>query len=204
MPQRLNELASEIVRLQGELDREIKKRHRTLGWSVNEKLVEFEHGLAIEHRRVRRSVSGFLKRAPIGIFITAPIIYSLIIPIAIADLWVSAYQAVCFRGYGVPQVKRSDYLVFDRRHLAYLNWLEVLNCVFCEYANGVIGYVREVAARTEQFWCPIKHALKVVDPHARYQQFVEYGDADGYRERLNALREALRAEGAEAKANPPT
>jgi hypothetical protein len=38
------------------------------------------------------------------------------------------------------------------------------------------------------------HALRISDPHRRYHQFVEYGDAEGYRARLMAFREALREE----------
>ena len=106
----------------------------------------------------------------------------------------SLYQAICFRVYGIPQVRRRDYLVFDRKSLAYLNAMEKLNCAYCSYANGVIAYVREVAARTEQYWCPIKQARRVIGRHARYAEFTEYGDAEHYRERLRSLREDLRDE----------
>ena len=60
------------------------------------------------------------------------------------------------------------------------------------YGNGALAYVREIASRTEQYWCPIKHALKVTGPHQRYYEFLEYGDAEGYRTRLDQLRERLR------------
>ena len=91
-------------------------------------------------------------------------------------------------------MRRSDHVVFDRARLAYLNWIEALNCLYCSYANGVIAQVREIAGRTEQYWCPIKHALRTADPHRRYVQFLEYGDAEGYRSRLEALRDQLRQE----------
>jgi hypothetical protein len=65
--------------------------------------------------------------------------------------------------------------------------------MFCAYANGLIGYVREVSSRTEQYWCSIKHALRVPDPVHRYYEFLEYGDADGYRARLCEFRDRLRA-----------
>ena len=132
--------------------------------------------------------------APAATVLTAPVIYSLILPLALIDLWASAYQAICFRAYRLPRVPRRDYMIFDREALAYLNWIERLNCGFCEYANGVAAYVSEIASRTEQYWCPIKHALKVTSPHQRYQAFVEFGDADGYRNRLGRLRANLRAE----------
>lgn len=194
MPHQIDLLAQEIVRLQTELDREIFKRRKALGWRLREGLVEFEHGVALEHRRMRMSVAAFLRNAPILTVLTAPVIYSLIAPLVLIDLWASAYQAVCFRAYHLPRVQRRDYLVFDRSKLGYLNWIEALNCRFCEYANGVVAYVREIASRTEQYWCPIKHALTITAPHARYQAFADYGDAGGYRDRLERFREALRAE----------
>jgi hypothetical protein len=126
--------------------------------------------------------------------ITAPVIYSMIVPLVLLDLWTSLYQTVCFRAYGIPRVKRAEYILFDRRHLAYLNWIEALNCMFCAYGNGLIAYVREVSSLTEAYWCPIKHALKVHDPHDRYYQFLEYGDAKGYRARLDTLRKQLAEE----------
>ena len=94
----------------------------------------------------------------------------------------------------IPPVGRSLHVVIDRQKLAYLNGIEAFNCVYCGYGNGVLAYVREIASRTEQYWRPIKHAHKVVDPRQRCYQFLEFGDADGYRARLEQFREALRQE----------
>lgn len=193
MTARLEALAEEIVRLQGELEREIERRRTTLGWRLRAGLVEFEEGVLTEHRRLRQGVGRFLGRSSFANVATAPVIYSLIIPLVLIDVWVSLYQAICFRAWRIPRAPRSKYVVLDRGRLAYLNGIEAMNCVFCEYANGVVAYVREVASRTEQYWCPIKHALRVSDPHERYARFLEYGDAEGYRARLEAFREALRA-----------
>ncbi len=195
MTQRMQDLAGEIVRLQAELDREIEKRRKLLGWEIKEKMVAFEHGVLMEHRRLRTDVGTFLARSSLGVVATAPVIYSLLIPMLIVDAWASLYQAVCFRIYRIPRVSRRDYILLDRKALAYLNWIEAMNCVYCGYANGVIAYVREIGSRTEQYWCPIKHALKIIDPHLRYYQFLEYGDADGYRARLDEFRKRLKADG---------
>lgn len=200
MAERMQDLAMEIVRLQGELDREIEKRRKALGIELHDRVVEFEHGLVVQHRRLRTDLGRFVSRSTAATVLTAPIIYSMVLPMLLMDLWASAYQAVCFRAYRVPRVSRRDYIVFDRRRLAYLNWIEAVNCVFCGYANGVVGYVREIGSRTEQYWCPIKHALRITDPHQRYYEFLEYGDAEGYRARLTAFREALRANGGDAVA----
>lgn len=195
MPHRIEQLAAEIVRLQGELDREIEGRREALGWKLKEGMVAFEHGITVRHRQLRLGLGAFMGRSPVRHIVTAPVIYSLIIPLALIDVWVSLYQAICFRAYMIPRVSRSQFIVMDRDKLGYLNAIEALNCLFCEYANGVVAYVREISSRTEQYWCPIKHALAVTDPHLRYYQFLEYGDAEGYRDRLDEFRRRLRAEG---------
>ena len=69
-----------------------------------------------------------------------------------------------------------------------MNALEKLNCAYCSYANGLIAYVREIAGRTEQYWCPIKHARRVIGAHPGYAAFMDYGDADGYRKWLEQLQ----------------
>jgi hypothetical protein len=116
----------------------------------------------------------------------------MVVPIALLDLWITVYQVICFPVYGIVKVRRAGYIVFDRHHLAYLNAIEKLNCVYCGYANGVFAYVREIAGRTEQYWCPIRHAKRVRAPHPHYREFVEYGDAEGYQEQLSRLRRQLK------------
>ena len=114
------------------------------------------------------------------------------LPLALADLWITLYQWLCFPVFGVPLVRRRDYFAIDRYKLGYLNAIEKVNCTYCSYATGMIAYIREIAARTEQYWCPIKHARTIPAPHGRYRRFVEYGDAHGYRDGLPALRRGLR------------
>jgi len=202
MTERMKQLADQIVHLQGELDREIEARRKVLGWELKDKIGEFEMGVAAGHRALRLGVMKFFGQTTPAVVLTAPVIYSLIIPMMIADLWVSAYQAICFRAYKIPRVQRSNYIAFDRGRLKYLNVIELVNCAFCAYANGVVGYVREVASRTEQYWCPIKHAVQITDPHSRYYEFLEYGDADGYRTRLAEFRAKLRQHGPSTSPTP--
>ena len=190
---RMSELAQQIVELQQELDREIEQRRRQLGWKLREKIGEFELGITMEHKRLRTSAASFVANGSLASILTAPVIYSMIVPLVLLDVWASLYQAICFRAYRIPPVKRSDYIALDRKNLAYLNWIEELNCLYCGYGNGVVAYVREIASRTEQFWCPIKHAVAISNPHDRYVSFVEFGDADGYRARLSEFRARLRA-----------
>lgn len=200
MTQRMKEIARTIVDLQAELDREIEHRRRALGVRVHDRLVEFERGIVIEQRKLKTSVRAFFARSSFGAVISAPVIYSMLLPLLLLDIWISFYQAICFRAYGIARVERRDYIAFDRGHLAYLNWVEALNCAYCAYANGVIAYAREIGSRTEQYWCPIKHALRISDPHQRYYEFLEFGDAEGYRTRLAAFRALLSADGDDSSA----
>jgi hypothetical protein len=124
--------------------------------------------------------------------VTAPVIYSLIVPFVLLDAWLSLYQAVCFRAWGVVRVRRRACFKLDRHKLAYLNALEKVNCLYCSYANGVIAYAQEIAARTEQYWCPIRHARPPRHPHDRYAGFAPYGAAAAYRAALPSLRERLK------------
>jgi hypothetical protein len=155
-------------------------------------VVKFEEHVLKRHRELKMRLSHYILGARPLMLITAPVIYSLILPFMLLDLFVTVYQWVCFPVYGMPLVRRSDYMVIDRGHLAYLNVIEKVNCMYCSYGNGVIAYVREVASMTEQYWCPIKHARRVIATHDRYRQFVDYGDAEHYRTELEVLRAQVR------------
>ncbi len=101
-------------------------------------------------RRNRAPLVAYVLRADLLTIVTAPVIYSLIVPFVMIDVWVSIYQAICFRAWGAVRVRRSAFFAIDRHRLPYLNALEKAHCVYCSYVNGVIAYAREVAARTEQ------------------------------------------------------
>jgi hypothetical protein len=60
--------------------------------------------------------------------------------------------------------------------------------MYCSYGNGLLAYVVEIAGRTEQHWCPIKHARRVQHTHDRYSHFLPYGDGKAYRERVDQIR----------------
>lgn len=120
-----------------------------------------------------------------------PIIYSLLVPFLLLDVWVQLYQAAAFRLLRISPVRRQRYLVLDRHRLGYLNPLQKVHCVYCGYVNGLIAFVREVAARTEQFWCPIRHRTSIPGQHRRHRRFAPYGDAAAFHRALPVLRRQL-------------
>jgi hypothetical protein len=115
----------------------------------------------------------------------------MVVPLMMLDFFVSFYQWSCFPIYGITKVRRGDYIVFDRAQLGYLNFIEKFHCFYCEYGNGLMGYMREILARTEEYFCPIKHAHKILGTHARYNRFLDFGDAADYEARLEEFRVGL-------------
>ncbi len=194
MTSRIDDLLEHIARLDRELEAEFDRRRVQWHYRIEAGRVRFAHDVRLAHRRLKQGVPRFLRESRLPNLLTAPLIYSMVVPIALLDLWISVYQAICFRAYGIARVQRSTYVVIDRQHLAYLNAIEKLNCVYCGYANGVFAYVREIAGRTEQYWCPIRHARRTRSPHEHYRHFLDYGDAEGYRRRLIPLRRELEDE----------
>jgi len=180
----ITDLTGKIAVLETELEVELAKRRAELRVGLERGRVVFEEEIIRRHRELRTKLSSYILRAHPLVIITAPVIYSLIFPLLLLDLFVTVYQAVCFPAYGIAKVRRRDYLVFDRYHLGYLNALEKVNCAYCSYANGLIAYVREIAGRTEQYWCPINHARRVIGAHPYYARFQDYGDAAGFRATL--------------------
>jgi hypothetical protein len=187
-------LIEHIRSLEAELDAELAKRRADLRIGLEHGRVIFEQELLRRHRELQVKLSTYLANARPLVVLTSPVIYSLIVPIVLIDLCMTIYQAICFPVYGIPKVRRGDYFVFDRAHLAYLNAIEKLNCAYCTYANGVFAYIREIASRTEEYWCPIKHVRRAVGTHARYSGFEDYGDAEAYRSQLERHRASLKKE----------
>lgn len=189
---RIHEIITQINHLESELNDELRKHKDHLLQDFEEKKEQFEYELIEQQKRFKMGLVKYFWSADIRSFIAAPVLYFLIIPIAFLDFFVSTYQVICFPLFGITKVRRGDYIVFDRAHLAYLNFFEKINCAYCSYANGLVAYIREIGGKTEQYWCPIKHAKKAYLGHAYYKNFLDYGDAISYHEELEKLREKLR------------
>jgi hypothetical protein len=125
------------------LAHEMEEQQRRWHYRLHRGRVWFDDELLSVHRRLRKSIPAYVLEGSILSLLTAPIIYSLVVPLALLDLWVTTYQWICFPVYGIARVRRRDYCVIDRRKLAYLNGIEQANCTVCSYANGLIAYVRE-------------------------------------------------------------
>lgn len=188
MANQIESLMERIKGLENELIQELQKKEQEFYYEVIRKKVRFEREARKQHRALAQKIRHYLRQSDVLTILTAPVIWFCLVPGIFLDLAISVYQAICFPVYGIPKVRRSDYIVLDRQYLSYLNGIEKFNCLYCGYFNGLLAYVREVVARTEQYWCPIKHARKLKTVHNRYKNFLDYGDAKGYREKIETVR----------------
>ena len=167
MNERITQLLAQMAALEDELRSAVHDQESRMFFRIDGKRVEFERSVREAHLKLKKNVFRWLVTNRPQNLITGPVIY------------------------GIGRVKRGDYMVYDRQHLGYLNAFERFHCTYCEYANGLMAYMTEIVARTEQYFCPIKHARKILGTHARYNRFLDYGDAADYEARLEAFRVAL-------------
>lgn len=194
MEQRVKELLDQIQGLEDELANLLKQQQSTIYFEIKGKKIAFEQSIIEAQRKLKTNVFRWLVTYRPQNLITGPIIYAMIIPLLIVDVFVTFYQWSCFPIYGIKRVSRQRYIVFDRHHLSYLNFIEKFHCAYCEYANGMVAYITEIMARTEQYFCPIKHATKLIAPHKRYARFIEYGETVDYAAKLEEYRQQLEQE----------
>lgn len=184
MKNHIEELLQRIAALQDEIETEYSEARR----KFEQRRIQLAEDFIRQQRRYKIGLFRFLAKTRLLVVLTSPAIYLGWIPFLLMDFFVTVYQHVCFPVYCIPKVKRSDYLVFDREDLPYLNTIEKFNCFYCSYGNGIAAYTREVAARTEQYWCPIKHARRIRAAHDHYPKFFDHGDAQAFSEGLARLR----------------
>lgn len=185
---KIDEIITRMEALEKELAEEFEQVGDEVRYTIERKKVRFTREMRQRHKLLAKKWSSYVYESGVLLILTIPVIWGALIPAFLMDLTVSLYQFVCFPIYGIPRVRRGEYIVIDRQALSYLNWIEKLNCVYCGYFNGLLGFVREVAARTEQYWCPVRHARTPKATHSRYRFFLEYGDAESYRARLETVR----------------
>ena len=119
----------------------------------------------------------FLKHLPILPFITLAVI-----PILVLDFWTELYHRISFPIYGIPVLKRKEYIRIDRHRLKYLTLIQKYYCVYCGYANGIVRYWVKLFAETEAYWCGIQHRhdSDFQEPE-HHVNFVPYDDEEAFR-----------------------
>ncbi|MDQ7008966.1 MAG: hypothetical protein Q9M94_01595 [Candidatus Gracilibacteria bacterium] len=189
MKSKINKILEDISSKKEELITEYEKAKEKYGFNIVGKKIIWKSGKETELKRSRKSVWNTIFTAEIREILSIPFIWIMLFPALILDFCLFIYQNTAIRLYKIPLAKRSDYIVFDRKQLAYLNWIQKINCIYCSYINGLFQYSVEVAGRTEKYWCPIKHARKKEGFHDWEKHFADYGDAEGFKETFCNIEE---------------
>ncbi|MBQ0798791.1 MAG: hypothetical protein KBT63_05860 [Porticoccaceae bacterium] len=191
MNHNIQQLREKIYALETEIETALHEQSDQLIYRLKGRRVLFEEGIKEQHRQLKTRWYRWFADTELRHLLSAPFVYGMIVPMVLLDVFLLVFQQVCFRLYRIPRAVRADYVVLDRHRLAYLNLFEKINCAYCGYGNGLFAYAGEIASRTEQYWCPIKHARRAKDTRPRYANFVDYGDAESYRESALTFRKTI-------------
>ena len=191
MSDKIKEIIAEIEAMKVKLGEEISQQESHISYEIHNGYVKFEKDVLEKQKENMKNLFAWFGEVSLLQFLAAPVIYGMVIPAILFDVLIFIYQQVVFRIFKFEFLKRSDYIVFDRHYLGYLNPIEKLNCVYCSYINGLMQYASAIASRTEFYFCPIKHAKKIAYKHEFYDDFLVYGDENDYQKKLQALRDTL-------------
>ena len=191
MSDKIKEIIAEIEAMKVKLGEEISQQESHISYEIHNGYVKFEKDVLEKQKENMKNLFAWFGEVSLLQFLAAPVIYGMVIPAILFDVLIFIYQQVVFRIFKFEFLKRSDYIVFDRHYLGYLNPIEKLNCLYCSYINGLMQYASAIASRTEFYFCPIKHAKKIAYRHEFYDEFLVYGDEEEYQTKLKELRDTL-------------
>ena len=194
MSDKIKEMIEEIEAMKEKLGEEIAQHEKDISYEIQNGYVRFEKEVLDKQKKNMKNLLVWFRDIPLLHLLVSPLVYAMIIPAIFFDIILFVYQQVIFRIFKFKFIKRSDYILFDRQYLAYLNSIEKLNCLYCTYFNGLMQYAAAIAGRTELYFCPIKHAKKVAYKHDYYDKFFSYGDEEKYQEKLETLRKKSQKE----------
>ena len=180
----IKDILQKIEALNNDLREEYDRLFEKYGFSLEEKRVIFLEEFRKRNKTLKFPLWRPLTATNIRQIIAIPFIFGMIIPAIILDICITIYQTCAFSLYRIPKVKRSEYIVFERQFLDYLNLQQKLQCLYCSYVNGLFAYSVEIAARTERYWCPLKAAHKPKFSHGWYKDFADYGNPEEWKEKF--------------------
>ncbi|MBU1166791.1 hypothetical protein KKC60_00070 [Patescibacteria group bacterium] len=119
--------------------------------------------------------------------LSAPFIFSVIVPVVIADFWIEVYHRVCFPLYGLETIERKKYIKVDRHKLEYLSPVQKIFCAYCGYVNGAFQYWKAIGGRTEEYWCGVQHQKSFdFNSPQHHQDFAEYDDVEEFKRKYHS------------------
>jgi len=121
MSTQIEVLLDKIKDLEDELIDELQKQQQEFSYEIFKRRVYFGENVIIQHKGYAKHLFNYIIDEKLKNILSIPFMWMCIIPVALMDITISLYQEICFPIYGIPKVKRQDYIVFDRQYLNYLN-----------------------------------------------------------------------------------
>ena len=182
MKNKIYKLLQEIKNKKIQIWKEYDKLKNKYWFKIDWKKIIWNKLTKKQLKKSKKSILDTLFSAQIRELLSIPFIWIMIIPAIILDIFIFIYQNTAIRLYKIPFTKRSNYIIFDRKQLAYLNIIQKINCIYCSYFNWLMQYAVEVAWKTERYWCPIKNARKKYWEHEWEKYFAEYWDVEWFKD----------------------
>lgn len=174
MLSKISEILKNIEDLKAQLHAEYEGLMERYDYAVENQKIVFSERAKQFQKDVREGVFHYLLSSEIRHVLSIPFIYAMIVPAIVLDVFLTLFQYTAFPLYGIERVKRGDHIIFDRKYLGYLNWIQKLNCLYCSYVNGLFSYATEIGGRTEKYWCPVKYARQIEQTHRYYPEFADF------------------------------
>ena len=130
-------------------------------------------------------------RMNIRYLLSTPFIYGMAIPMIIFHLFIEIYHRITFFLYGIEYVDMKKHFVFNRHSLLQLSLLQKINCIYCEYGNGLASYIKEIIGRTEAYWCPIKNGKNTKYTHKNYKFFMDKNEVKEFEKVRENIRNKI-------------
>ena len=92
MPSQLDDLLDRLAHLERQVEEEVARAGKAWRYRIEAGRVRFEREVRQAHLRLRQGLPAFLRESNPLSLLTAPVIYSMVLPIALLDLWASMYQ----------------------------------------------------------------------------------------------------------------
>jgi len=105
MNKRIADIMAIIHKLEGDLEVELAQRRLDFDYTIDNEKVKFQEYVLKRHRQMRSHWLSYILKARPSVALTAPIIYAMVTPFAMLDIFVTLYQLICFRAYGISIVR---------------------------------------------------------------------------------------------------
>jgi len=185
MDSKIKKILEKMDEMNTALEKEYARLAEKYGFFFQQKKVIFLQKIRERNKGFKIPTWKYVIPKRIRHVLSLPFIYSILIPVILLDIFLTLYQWCAFSLYHIPRVKRSEYIVYDRKFLDYLNIVQKVHCLYCSYVNGFFAYAVEIGARTERYWCPIKAAHRPKVYHSWYKDFADYGSPEEWKEKFN-------------------